>query len=138
MSLAAAAAGMRAGAVGLAGVVVSKVVGGAATTAPDASSPHGFVVHFLDDEDVKSREELMVQALERLRAARAQQTNATLSSPRLAANDRKRLERTSTANDTWLKIYALMDYVSPFWASPQLGSCASADRVCLVPSPAEP
>jgi predicted peptidase len=103
-SVGVAAAGLRAGVAGLGALALAKLTG--STSAPaDAASPHGYVLHFLDDDNAKSRNELMVEALQALRASRDDDTAKTAEG--------KRRQRTATANDTWLKIYAIIDYVRP-------------------------
>ena len=68
-------------------------------------SPEGLVLHFLDEDEGKSREELMAAALRNLQASREGQ-----SSPHTTGG--KNADRIGWANDTWLKLYAIMDYVS--------------------------
>jgi len=95
---------MKTGAAAAGCAFLSKLTGNAA--ADVASSPHGYTVQFLDDDDARSRAELMTEALDTLRAARDRQDGSF--SPRTP--DGKRRERTLRANDTWLRIYALIDY----------------------------
>ena len=83
--------------------------GGAAGDGENGISPQGNFMHMLDSEDGVSREELMAASLQNLQEARDEQT----SSPRSGGGSGggKHVDRTAWANDTWLKMYAIMDYV---------------------------
>ena len=88
-------------------LAVSTVAGGGgAARDGEGVSPEGnFVNNLLDNDEPRSRPELMQTALQSLEQARA----VPASSPRLAPADKD--NRTAWANDTWLKMYAILDYV---------------------------
>jgi hypothetical protein len=85
---------------------VSTVAGGGGAAAGDGEgvSPQGNFVNMLDNGEPRSRPELMQAALQNLEQSRATQA----SSPRLVPG---KDDRTAWANDTWLKMYAILDYV---------------------------
>lgn len=78
--------------------------GGAAGDGENGVSPQGNFVNMLNTDEPRSRPELMQTALETLDMNRA----AQVSSPRLGPG---KGDRIAWANDTWLKLYAIMDYV---------------------------
>jgi hypothetical protein len=86
-------------------LAVSTVAGGGGAASGDGEgvSPHGNFVNMLDNGEPRSRPELMQAALQSLEQSRVAQT----SSPRLVPG---KDDRTAWANDTWLKLYAILDY----------------------------
>ena len=87
------------------GALTVETAGGGGAAGENGVSPEGLVLHFLDEDEGKSREELMAAALRNLQASREGQ-----SSPHTTGG--KNADRIGWANDTWLKLYAIMDYVS--------------------------
>jgi hypothetical protein len=80
--------------------------GGAAGDGENGISPQGNFLHMLDSEEQPlTRPELMDAALQTLQESRDAQAS---SSPRSPGSKQ---DRTAWANDTWLKMYAIMDYV---------------------------
>ena len=87
------------------GALTVDTAGGGGAAGENGVSPEGLVLHFLDEDEGKSREELMATALRNLQASREGH-----SSPHTTGG--KNTDRIGWANDTWLKLYAIMDYVS--------------------------
>eukprot|EP01043_Picozoa_sp_COSAG02_P022642 COSAG02_NODE_1183_length_14014_cov_4.551707_2_plen_102_part_00 len=85
---------------------MSTVAGGGGAAAGDGEgvSPQGNFVNMLDNSEPRSRPELMQAALHTLEQSRATQTSPARQVP---GKD----DRTAWANDTWLKMYAILDYV---------------------------
>lgn len=89
------------------GAAAVAVATGRTSSASDSTTPTG--LHFIGldaDEKVQSRSELMEAALKKLKDSRGEA--AASSSPRAGMQKCRVL----WANETWLKLYALMDYVS--------------------------
>lgn len=99
--------------------------GGAAGDGENGISPSGNFMHMMDNEDGVSREELMSASLQNLQEARDEETE----SPRSAGGSGgKHVDRTAWANDTWLKMYAIMDYVRCTSGLPALRACACTEQ----------
>ena len=86
-------------------LAVSTVAGGGGAAGDgEGQSPQGNFINMLENAEPRSRDQLMQAALQSLEQSRA----AKKASPRLISD---KDDRTSWANDTWLKLYAIMDYV---------------------------
>lgn len=85
---------------------MSTVAGGGGAAAGDGEgvSPQGNFVNMVQNSEPRSRPELMQAALQTLEQSRATQAPSARQVP---GKD----DRTAWANDTWLKMYAILDYV---------------------------